>query len=84
MKDMLGNTLAEGQMALWERFIVKVKEIHDGALSIAQKNKDIQQTEAYVLVELKLAVDPNKPIPLIRVVDPESEKLLHSLVGATQ
>lgn len=79
MKDALGNSLEPGNLVLWNQLIAKVKEVHDGGLTVMRKGGGVESTPTIVL-ELKLQNPPAASI--IRVVDPNATKLLESIAEA--
>lgn len=80
MKDLIGNKLEAGNLVLWNNFIAKVKEVHEG-LTVIEKGRS-QSEPTYVVLELKLATQrPGEPAQVMRIVDPASEELLSSIAA---
>jgi hypothetical protein len=82
VKDALGNTLEAGHLVLWNNMIAKVVSVESGGLSVVSKDRK-GVTLPQLTLELKIQVQPGQPIPVIRVVDPASESLIESVMGAS-
>ena len=94
MRDMLGNTIAEGNLLWWKQLgvVVKVLRVTDGGLSLVDKG-DTRPSPAVLTVELSFPVDVSKLPPgaeaqlgeFIRTVDPKQEAMLdQALSGRKQ
>lgn len=84
MKDALGNSLESGHLVLWNNLIAKVTEVAPGGLSVPAKGQgNYDKTLPTVTLEVKIQLQPGQPIPLIRVVDPASEKLIESALSVS-
>jgi hypothetical protein len=79
MKDVLGNKLEPGQLVLWNNMPVRIKEVDDGGISLIEKGGQ-RKSPAKLVFEFTI-FDP-QPASIIRVVDPEAERLISAAMEA--
>jgi hypothetical protein len=76
MKDVLGNTLAAGQLVLWNNMLAKVTSVVSSPIALDKKVSE----EAVLTLEVKLVNPPQGAV--VRVVDPASEAAVEKAMGA--
>jgi hypothetical protein len=92
-KDVKGNTLEVGHWVtivprmdlLW---IGKVVEVDDGGMSlvVSKGNQALTPAKVRIILDVTLNANPQMPLftPLVRIVMPESEKIVEKLLADSE
>ena len=90
MKDMLGNTIKEGDLLAWslpkgmENIIVRAQRIHDGGLSMGETGQTTPPVLS-VLIDIPISDvrkgDEARLADFVCVRDPRSEQMLDKITG---